>query len=61
MSENPGRNALLVIASANMADADTLRDSAEIIERHANNGYYDDDEGGELLKQIAAYFRRKAV
>lgn len=58
---DPGISALRVVAGANVVSAKTLHHAADDIEKHANNGYYDDAEGAVLLKQIAAYLRKKAV
>lgn len=58
---DPGISALRVVAGANVVSAKTLLHAADDIEKHANNGYYDDAEGAVLLKQIVAYLRKKAV
>lgn len=58
---DPGLSALRVVAEANVVSAETLLQAADDIEKHADNGYYDDAEGTVLLKQIAAYLRKKAV
>lgn len=57
-------NAYNIVAHTNMAmvteDKRFLLESADKIEKTSNTGYYDDNEGADLLKAIAAYYRAKA-
>lgn len=58
---DPGWTALRVVAGAHTEDAKMLQKAATDIEKAADNGYYDDPEGCDLLKRIAAYYRKRAV
>ena len=56
---SPAHYACLVVAQTNMTSSEKLLEEADYLERTANNEYYDDVEGCELLRQIAAFFRKK--
>lgn len=52
-------HAVSIVAKANMAKTEECLKGTKEIEEIAETGYYDDEEGAELLRSIAKYIRNK--
>ena len=49
-----------LISGAVMCSKETLLEAADRIEKEAKNGYYDDQEGSELMMKIVAHLRLRS-
>lgn len=52
-------HAVSIVAKANMANTEECLKGIKEIEEISETGYYDDEEGAELLRSIAKYVRNK--
>lgn len=52
-------HAILVIAGANVAEADEIKEDIAYLDRIIGTGYYDDDEGDLLLRHVREYLKKK--